>query len=360
MLRNKLLLPFVWMLLLPCLALGESLIPQEMIQAETVHYRQTMQVEKSDFQRQYAEQASEYYPYTAFVRFEGESARFVDYLVKRGTVVKKGDPLASLDIDTDPVALAAKEKALLRMEEAYAAGRLQKEEEIRTLLEDYALLQDTFDKEIHLLTIQRAQLALEQYCWEQQHQMDTLRLEIADLRERHAQTTLLAPCDGVVTDLTFKQAGDVLTPYEKLVAIRREDDMLLRISNESGHFRYGMAVQVAVGPAKSRTMLTGQVVASDLLLMEGQRSGYAYVRLDPSAGALPSIGIPPSVSAAYYDVKNVIIASSRAIKADGGKYYVQKLTGGKLEKRYVTIALKGPSVTWVLQGLEEGETIIID
>ena len=44
-----------------------------------------------------------------------------------------------------------------------------------------------------------------------------------------------------------------------------------------------------------------------------------------------------------------------------GKYYVSKLSpDGVVQKRYVTVAMQGITETWILQGIEEGETIIID
>lgn len=94
MLRNK---PWIVMLLLLALtvlaapAQGESLISEEMIKNNTVNYSETAVMEKGVFERRYTEQASEYYPHTYVLRFEGDDARFGEYLVKRKQEVKAGD-----------------------------------------------------------------------------------------------------------------------------------------------------------------------------------------------------------------------------------------------------------------------------
>lgn len=342
-------------------AMGESLISDEMIQAETVNYSQTVTVEKAVFERAYSEQASEYYPHTHVLRFEGDTARFGEYLVNRKDEVKAGDVLATFELDVDEVGMAAKRQELRRAQESYASQTLEKQEAIQEQLEALTLVQDPFEREIMTLRIQRAQIALEQYCSEQERLIEGLEQEIAEMEEKYSQTALIAPFDGVVTSLIYKQEGEHLTRNEELITLYRTDDMMLRISNTSNHFRYGMQVEVAVGPAKSRTILTGRIVAADDLLPQSQRSGYAYIELDPFQGEYPTRGITPSVSGATYYVDGVYLLPRRAVELESGKYYVSKLSpDGVVQKRYVTVAMQGITETWILQGIEEGETIIID
>lgn len=260
----------------------------------------------------------------------------------------------------DEVGLAAKEQALRRAQETYEAQRLKKQEAIQEQLDALSLVQDRFEWEILKLTIERTQMALEQYCCEQERQIAQLQQELAEMKEKYSQTALIAPFDGVVTNIAYKQEGEHLSKNEELVTLCRTDGMLLRISNTNGYFRYGMAVEVAVGPAKSRTILTGRVVAADDALPQSQRAGYAYIELDPFEGEYPQRGVAPNISAATYYVEDVFVLPRRAVELESGKYYVSKLEDGVVRKRYVSVAVHGISEVWVLQGIEEGETIIID
>ena len=46
---------------------------------------------------------------------------------------------------------------------------------------------------------------------------------------------------------------------------------------------------------------------------------------------------------------------------DGGKYIVTILTeDGVTHTRFVTVGLVTPTDVWILQGLNEGDTVIID
>jgi len=358
--RNKLLILLLALMTLFSTALGESLISDEMIQEETVHYNHTLMVEKGVFQRSYSEQGSEYYPHTFVLRFEGNEARFVEYLVSRKQEVKAGDVLATFELDVDEVALASRRQALTRAQEAYETQKIKRQEAIQEQLEALAKMQDPFEVELQTLALQRAQITLEQYCVEQERQIETLKQEIADLEAFYSKTALIAPFDGVITELVYKQKGQRLIPGEALITLYRPDGMLLRISNSNLHFRYGMEVEIAAGPAKARTILTGRVVAADDMLSKSQRSGYAYIELDPASGEFPTRGVPPSVSANTFYAGNVYILPRQAVDVDNGKYYVTKLTDGMAQKRYINLGKQGISDSWILQGIEEGETIIID
>jgi len=361
--RNKprLMMLLLLAVLLCCTqALGESLISEDMIKKETVNYSNTFTVELGTFERSYSEQASEYYPHTYVLRFEGDNARFGEYLVGRKQEVKAGDVLATFTLDVDEVALASKRQALMRAEESYALQKQDRQEAIQDQLEALEKERNAFAYEIQTLKIQRAQVALEQFCSQQERHIENMRQEIAELEEKYSQTTIVAPYDGVITSLTYKQEGERLYPNEELITLYRTDGMMLRITNNNGHFRYGMQVTVAAGPAKSRTYFTGRIIAADTTLAESKRAGYAYIELDPGQEEFPTRGIQPTVSAATYYVDQVYCLPRRAVEAENGKYYVYKLVDGKVEKRFVNVALQGITEMWVLQGVEVGETIIID
>ena len=89
-----------------------------MIKAETVNY-DVHTVEYGIYQKNNSRSVSEVYPYTYQLRFEQSGATFVEYYVRRGDEVKKGDVLASFSLETDDVTLTSKKLSLKRMENAF-------------------------------------------------------------------------------------------------------------------------------------------------------------------------------------------------------------------------------------------------
>ena len=59
-------------------------------------------------------------------------------------------------------------------------------------------------------------------------------------------------------------------------------------------------------------------------------------------------------------LENVLVVPRRAITMEGGRNYVECLVDGNVQKRFVNLALSNSSSAWILQGLEPGETVIID
>ena len=57
---------------------------------------------------------------------------------------------------------------------------------------------------------------------------------------------------------------------------------------------------------------------------------------------------------------NVIVVPRKAVSLDGGKDYVECLVNGNVQKRFVNAGLSSTAGVWVLQGLNAGETFILD
>jgi len=353
----------VLLALLGCMlsvAHGESLISSEMIRQETVHYRDTATVSRGVFRQTWSDNASEYYPHTYVLRFGGESARFGDYLVGHKDEVKAGDVLATFDLQVDEVALAAKKLELQRACEALEIEKSRRQKDMQTQLEHLALLSEPFEVELQTLRIQRAQVEMEQYCAQQQRRIETLQRELEDMNALREQAVLIAPFDGVVAGMNFKRAGEKINHNDELITLYRTDSVLLRVDNTRGRFRYGMQVQLALGPVKARTLATGRVVASDELLPQSRRAGYAYIEVDPFQGPHPGYSIKPSVTAQTCYVEGVFTLPSRAVGIENGKYFIHKLAGDSVEKRFVNLAVKDVQTAWILQGVQDGDVVVID
>ena len=363
--RNKRLLPalllaLAFALALPagvCAAVSENLLDAGSVTTEDVRIN-TVTVEVGDYVRTYSASGSEYYPYTYTLRCETEGAKFKEYTVKRSQEVKAGDVLAVFTLERDEVALATQQLALTRAQETLEARRETGQERIDALAQQLALTADRAEREQLRLQIAYEQVLLEKELYEQTIKIADTQRAIAELEERSANNVLRAPADGVVTNLAYMREGDRVAVGDELVTLRREDGMLIRVDNANDYFRYGMRVNVEVGPAKNRTTLTGTVVGADTLVPESRRSHQAFIRLDPCDEELRLIN--PTAKAPTQAVGNALLVPRQVVTLEAGKYYVTKYVGGALQKRYVQLIGNNPTHAWLMQGVEAGETLVVD
>lgn len=357
--RNKagLILLVCLCLIQPC-ALAESpnLSPVDSIRTDEVSYR-TAEAQLGAYERFVNMQAMEWYPRTASLRFEGGNAKFVEYTVKRDAVVKEGDVLAVFSPVVDKVALESLRLDLEQKLSDYDSGRMSRMDEIEELTGQLADVRGQYEREALVLRIARAELALEQYDYQQQSAIAEVREAIAEIEAEAAETTLTAPFDGVVTSVHYLHAGDRVPVNQTLITLQSTSSVLLCVNNAQGDFRYGMDVKIEAGQAKERVQYTGRVVASDTRMPASLRMGIACIEIDGWNGEAIA---NPSVSAAAVRLDNIVLVPRRALKQDNKKYMVYKLENGLIHRRYVNFIMQNSSHAWIVQGIEPGETIIID
>jgi len=361
--RSKAALAVLLCLCVPltcAVAQSPSLISQDLIQTETVHYSKTAVVEETVFERSYQAAASEFYPHTYTLSAEVSNASFVEYRVARRQAVQAGDVLAVFALDIDEEALASTRLSLERTQREYESGKENRLEEIDGLLAQKSQADGSFERELLDLRINRAQVAYEQYCYQQECRIAGYEEQLKEMQEQNSRTQLIAPFDGIIADLTYKRVGERIYANEVLVTMYREDGMLLRISNDNLVFRYGMEVSVTSGTKNNQSIYEGRIVAADNLLPASRRLGYAFVELEAAAGEEKPQLSHLSVTGVSQYLENVMVIPRRAAVLEGGKYYVECLINGVPQKRFINSGLTNASGVWVLQGLEPGDLVIVE
>lgn len=343
----------------PALAQSDSLISQDLIEAEAINFRNTVVAETGVYERSYNARGTLYYPHTYELYCETDNAVFVEYTASRKQEVKKGDVLAVFHVEGDEVALAASKLALENGRAEYDRQKLAHEEALKELTETLSGTKDLYERELLTLRMESQKISFEKYCYEQECALEDLENDIAEKEEFMSRNVLVSPFDGVVTDLVYKREGERVYNGEVLVTLYRTDVVLLRIDNSSEYFRYGMDVTVEYGAPKNRKAISGRVVGADNMLPSELKQGHAFVELYGYDGNEKKF-INPSASAASIYLDNVIALPRRAVVLDGGKHYVNKLSDGMVRKRFVNVAFSAPVSVWVLQGVEAGDTLILD
>lgn len=335
----------------------QDIIRSDMMTLEEVNYN-TITVTSGTFDRPVTNSVSEYYPLVYPLKFDGVNAKFLEYTVKRGDEVKAGDVLARFSITGSDAAMERMELELQRAEEALREGLREREEQIRLKRNEVSEATDSYVREKKMLELRRLELEMEQYSFRQEHSIAQQREAVEEERENRAMNELIAPVDGIVDDVKYKKLDDAVSSSEVLITLSSTEVMLLRADNSSGNFRYNMPVTVTVGTNKSSTDLTGRVVASDHAIEEIDKTGHALILLDPYDESINLRN--PKVKASYMLLEDVLIVPRKAASLENGKYYVTKLTDGMVQKRYVQYAESNTTYVWLMQGVSEGEVLIID
>ena len=56
----------------------------------------------------------------------------------------------------------------------------------------------------------------------------------------------------------------------------------------------------------------------------------------------------------------MILIDRKALYREGNKTYVRILEDGAVKKRYVTEGLSNNEISWIADGLQEGQTLVVE
>ncbi len=352
--RTAALLAAFALLLVPVRA-EETLIEPGQIKPSGNSYK-TQVVERGVWEQTATTSASLIYPVTEYATYEGMTARFVEYKVSRGDYVEAGDVLAVMEVTASTMEITSLELSISRAQDDLAIGQAERQEQIEEMRRTLSALTGT-QRELAALSIEKAELALEQFVLEREYSIDTQQRRLDKLREQYDKSTLVAPISGTVTEVTYLKAGEQIFTGQRLATIRSEDRILLAVSDDGSKFRYNMEVTVEIGMARRRATAPGRVVAADNMLPNGKRGGYAFIAFTMPEGVEAK---NPKVMAKTVQVEDALILPRGSATLEGGNYYVYLLVDGQVCKRFVNAATQNASGIWVLQGLSEGDVIVVD
>lgn len=336
--------------------------PQDIIDLDQVTPEQTThetaQAKRGTLTQTKSTMATKYYP-TQDIKFEQNGAKFVEYTVGTGDTVKNGDILARFTVTASEADFTRLKLNLQRAEEQVAEGIREREREIERKRAELNNASDTYEKEILALSLKKLEIELKQYKLRQERSLDQQRKAYEEENTRRNTDVLVSPVDGIVKTVTHKRLGDPISPYETLVTIASEDAMMLMVPNTDGDLRYNMPVEVRLGNTTDSEWASGRIVAADDVIPENERSypddRYALIQLDTYDEKLKDLK-SLNVKATMVQMDNVLLIPDSAIE---DMIYVTKLVDGTTQNSYIRTVLRGNEGTWVLEGVEEDETLIL-
>jgi macrolide-specific efflux system membrane fusion protein len=189
----------------------------------------------------------------------------------------------------------------------------------------------------------------------------------ADLDFAKAQlsyATITAPIKGTVASVSTIQGETVTTGLSAPTFIRLIDLDRLEVQayvdeNDVGKVRVGQEATFTVA-AHPDTDFKGEVTSiyPSAYIQDNVVYYITTVSADNREGKLMA-DMTANVTIFLDKRKGVLTVPNKAVQREGGKKYVYALTGGIPEKRYVGIGWKDSSYTEVVNGLKEGETVVI-
>jgi len=192
-------------------------------------------------------------------------------------------------------------------------------------------------------------------------QVAQARIALEDAQGNLAKATLVAPFDGVVTDV-YVAVGE----WANGLAVDLMDTGSLEVVLDVDEIDIG---GLAVGQQAVVTLetwpdeeLTGELVSIAPKARSGTEIVTYQVHLSLDTGELPiRSGMTANAELVTAKRENVILVPNRAITADrqAGKYYVNLVQGDTIVKTEVTIGLRDNKNTEITSGLQEGDKLAI-
>jgi RND family efflux transporter MFP subunit len=294
-------------------------------------------------------------PNKAYLSF-GTIGTVTEVLVSQGDNVTKDEVLARLDA---PSLESSVEMAELQVEIA--------ENQVKAARAQYEIAQTNLDEGVlgQSEDVLEQQVDMAKASWE----TAKLNLEIAELNLESAKLNLdkaiiVAPFDGVVTDITITEGEEISTATLATPAISLVDNSEMEMRGFIDEIDVAM---VKVGQAANITLdalpdeeIKGSVAFISLVstIRAGVVSYETTITLEnPVAGLRDGMSATAEVIIERRD--NVLLIPNRAIRETSKNPKVVVLVDKQEEEREITLGLSDGINTEVLSGLEEGERVVL-
>jgi HlyD family secretion protein len=193
---------------------------------------------------------------------------------------------------------------------------------------------------------------------------DEAQLALEQAQAQLDEAILRAPFDGVIVSLNVT-ADQYASPGSPAIVVDSAGDFLLDVSIDEVDVS-----ELAEGQTTylSFTALPGEIVTGTVDSIApaatNQSGAQAYaVQIGFSPGDLPvRIGMTADVRIVVARAADALLAPSRAVTADreAGRYYVtRQLPSGLTEQVEVRIGLRDSSQEQILEGVDEGDTLVL-
>ena len=344
---------------------------EALITPEKANY-DTEAVEKADYLTESQGSVSIEFPKEWKLSWDTAGATVKEVLVEKGQEVKAGDVLMSFYAEVDKIALEELEIQLLRKQEDYARKKDVMEVQLREAEEEAEEIVNGHSYRIAVLNVEKQRIDYEQYVYQTEKAIAELEKKVREQKDLIANTELKAPIDGVIGSVPYNSEGNPVTVGETLITMFATDKVLLKVNRADEKLRYNMEVIVTKGNKSNGKQYSGRIISAPNILPGTVKQDYALIALEEeltfadygyeTRGPGRGYGFMSKMefSAKYQELNDVLLVNKEAVRKEDGKTYVYILENGTVHKRFVTVGLSGKTHAWILDGLKEGQSVVLD
>ena len=284
---------------------------------------------------------------------------FQELLVSQGDTVKKGDPIALINVTVDEI-----EREEVQMNLDAARKNLEDyKADTKLLLEQYkkSLNQGSDrDRRLAQISYDRLKQSYKDEVEKREARIDEYVIRLEEIANIENTKTINAPSDGVIGFTNRMRKGEVLNRWSFLCAISDPTNVRVVVEGGSELLRYNMPVKVVQSTGNRNVELTGRVVtmkstAASVNLMA--RNDIIEIYGDTS-NLMPGGEVSVKFDKIY--VEDALIVPKTALKSDKKGNYLNVYINGFSSKRYVVVGGADSMNYWIVFGVNEGDTIILE
>lgn len=195
-----------------------------------------------------------------------------------------------------------------------------------------------------------------------QIQLETLRNEIEELKTKLSQSSYQAPKSGIFLFEEEKEPKSVSEQKQigKIVELDRLEMHTTVGEYEVFKLKEGMEVNIQID-AFPLEKLTGTVTHVSKFALHVDNSSNSQfpvtIELDPHEKLIAGLSLTGNIVTDYKE--DVIVVPTIAVQKDEDEYYVDKWDGQEVKRQPIKIGLETAEHTEILEGLNEGDIVVL-
>lgn len=290
------------------------------------------------------------------IYWEYRGDHFGELMVEVRDIVQKGDVLMTVDVNVSEADLLARElsvseamASLSQIDSSYYNQINQKTASMTGLTGD--------EKTIAQYELGKLQNEYAARRYAASYRVEQAEKALQELTDHQAKTEILAPYDGVVVYVTRNyRLGDEIPTDSVLIRVADLTSRLMTLTNLNRTYNIPYLSTVTLTDMRDQKQYSGTVVSCRDVTGDSDDEVIIIPDIPVDSTALTGA---VRVTGTMLSVKNVVLIDSRAIRQEGSKRYVLVLVDGAVSKIYVTVGGSNTTQTWITEGLEEGQTVVL-
>lgn len=282
---------------------------------------------------------------------------FGNYVVSIGDWVEPGDVICTVSVSVDKEQIATLESEIALEEEKLAEYSDTNEK----LLEEYETQIRNGQGDVRQAKLLRDRLSVDfkKEKESRQNYIDSLRSEYERYLVAEMTDSIKSYAPGVVGYLNRYTRGQKLKNWEFMGTIYGSEDVRFFIDSGNDYMRFNLPITLVQQAGSGMNEFPGKVVTSlDSSLPASLCGSVNYIEVEGDITTLnPNRKTMIRCDRALQE--NVLLVKNSAVYNDSrGKYVLVDVNGLKT-RRYVVVGGSNNEDTWIIDGVNEGETVLI-